>query len=123
MIVHSIWHANRGTGGPTILASVGAHFNATDTEVNLQFDVVGNVLRLYVWEFDEPKPSLPVLETTDDELTGKGVAGLLVDGRGPHRVAYRYVQVADSPIPEPSTAILSAIFFAGVFAWQWRRHK
>jgi hypothetical protein len=84
--------------------------------------VIGNELSVYAWRLGEAKPAAPLLSVTDNAYTS-GVPGLLISGVNAHSAAYRYVHVANSPIPEPSTAALSAIFFAGVFAWQWRRSR
>jgi hypothetical protein len=45
------------------------------------------------------------------------------DSQLPTQAIFRYVHVADASIPEPPTAMLSAILFAGVFAWQCRRWR
>jgi hypothetical protein len=99
-----------------------------EEDVLLQFDVFGDSLKLWVWRPGEPRPIDPLLSATDDAITVAGEVGidyytLMPPPRVLGSAIFRYVHVSDTPIviPEPCTATLSAIFFAGVFAWQWRR--
>ena len=104
--------------------STPSDFRPIDEDVLLQFDVIGDTLSLYAWRPGESRPTVPQLETTSS-LFSDGTVGISYDPGAPGRgsATFRFVHVADTSIPEPPTAALSAIFFAGVFAWQWRRWR
>jgi hypothetical protein len=72
--------------------------NASREDIVLQLDVIGNELRLYAWPAGEEKPADAVLSVIDNAYTS-GVPALLIAGAGPHTAVFRYVHVADSPIP------------------------
>jgi hypothetical protein len=110
---------NSGPVVPPILATAPTDLNTVDEDVVLQLDAIGNELSLYAWRIGDAKPAIPLLSVTDHAYTS-GVPGLLISGGIAHSAAYRYVHVANASIPEPSAAVLSAIFLAGVFACRWR---
>jgi len=97
------------TGDPLVLASTPTPVDVSNEDALLQFDVLGNRLRMFVWRPGEPMPVTPTLAVTDDVLSD-GAAGVLIDTGDPGAgsAVFRYVHVADMHIPEPSAIILSA---------------
>jgi hypothetical protein len=106
------------------LVRTSSEFRPINEDVVLQFDVIGETLSLYAWRPGESRPPVPQLQTRSS-LFDEGAVGVSYDPGAPGRgsATFRYIHVADASIPEPPTAMLSAVFFAGVFAWQWRRWR
>lgn len=98
------------------IAAGNVDFNPVDQDVMLQLDAFGDELRFWVWEAGQPMPSEPQLTAQDSGYaTGfAGVATLVPPGGG--QSVYRFVHVADSHIPEPSTAALAALAVVGLAA-------
>lgn len=86
-----------------------------DTDVILQFDAVGPQLSLRAWPADEAMPSVPDI-TVSDATFAFGTVGLvsIPGGQGFGEVFFRYVLVADEPIPEPSSLGIAAAALAGL---------
>jgi hypothetical protein len=72
------------------------------------------------WEEGSSRPSQPLLAFEDETLTVVSI-GIAVDDQFSPAVSSSVAFRSFTSIPEPPTMMLSAIFFAGVFAWQWRR--
>lgn len=65
-------------------------------------------------------PPVPQLTVVDQSFSAGGV-GLILDIPPPNGVAtYRYVWVADMPIPEPSTIALSSLGAIALAAYAFR---
>jgi hypothetical protein len=94
------------------LTSSPIPFDPRLEDFNLQFDIIGNEIRFWVWRLNEPRPAAPLGTVVDNRLqTGEvevytGSQGLsnLFTGRA----AFRYVHVATTSIPEPSGTTLAA---------------
>jgi hypothetical protein len=108
---------------PTSLASVPSDLDPFAEDVLLQFDVFGNMMRLWAWRAGEPIPVEPQLVATD-EVPAIGEIGVFFDpaseGNEPGTGMFRFVHVADTHIPEPSTAVLMCLGFACLLAC-WRK--
>lgn len=113
-----------GVGGDlTILAETPVDFDVTQSDVTLQLDVFNDTVELWAWPSDQAMPSNPTLSSEgvgipDGKIflwTGSEFGGV---GSG----AFRYVQVATQPIPEPSTAILGLVSVLGLLTLR-RRHS
>ena len=98
---------------------VGADLGQQE-DVMFQFDAIGNDLQFWAWRPGEAMPSEPQLSAVDDALTegvpyiGWGIG--TVDNPGPG--IFRFVQLATTPIPEPSSAAMVGLALAilSVFA-------
>jgi RNA polymerase sigma factor (sigma-70 family) len=112
---------NPGTGLIDLVQQL-TDLRPSQEDVLLQFDVIGDRLSLYAWRDGDAKPIRPQLEVTDSRYA-EGAVGIVHAAINSGIGIFRYVHVADASIPEPPTMILSAIFFAGVFAWRWRRSR
>jgi RNA polymerase sigma factor (sigma-70 family) len=109
-------------------ASVRTDLRPLEEDVVMQLDVFGSSLSFWAWRAGEPRPKEPLLTATNSVITQAGEVGVAYYSIVPNHpvlgsAAYRFVHVADTSIPEPSTATLSSVFFAGVIAWQWRRWR
>jgi hypothetical protein len=96
-----------GWNGPdtryTNLGNVLTALRPTLYDVSLQFDVFGDDLRMYAWRSGEAMPAQPTVHVLSSLRSEPGQVGVLNDPRSSAVVAFRYVHVADAPIPEPST--------------------
>ena len=103
------------------LASAATSLNPSVEDVLLQFDIAGSQLSLFAWRAGEDKPDSPNLSATDSTFSS-GVAGILIDTPGPgtHSVAFRSIHVANTPIPEPSTAALSSLGIVALAGFVFR---
>jgi hypothetical protein len=107
--------------GFTQFESVDFDYDLTADDLVLQLDVIDNKLSLWAWNPNGDLPVAPQLTFTDDaRLTLSGAPGVLLDPISPgtpSSALFRYIQVADSPIPvpEPSTCRLLTITLAGLF--------
>jgi hypothetical protein len=88
-------------------------------DVILQLDIFGNKISYWAWPADEPRPAAPIGSVVDDVLSSvsggiylwassPGLSGALTGS-----AAFRYVRVANAPIPEPSTLGLLGLAAAG----------
>jgi hypothetical protein len=80
-------------------------------DVVMQFDAIGNRLTFYAWQAGAPFPETPLLSITDNQIATGRVTLLVSAGAtavAPSRAAFRYVHVADMPIPEPRGVSLAA---------------
>jgi hypothetical protein len=105
---------------PTSLAFVPTDLDALQEDVILQFDVFGNEMRLWAWRPNEPMPLEPQLTATDDVLP-MGEFGVFFDA-GPDAATpgsgvFRYVHVASTHIPEPSTLAIALLGAIGLVGW------
>jgi RNA polymerase sigma factor (sigma-70 family) len=80
-------------------------------DVVIQFDAIGNRLSFYAWQAGGPVSQTPLLSVTDNQIAAGRVSLLVTAGAtvsAPARAAFRYVHVANMPIPEPQAATLAA---------------
>ena len=107
--------------GFTLFESVDFDYDMSNADLVLQLDVIDNNLSLWAWNPDGDVPAVPQLTFTDDRrLARSGAPGVLIDPVSPgtpSTAVFRYIQVADSPIPipEPSTYCMLASAMAGLF--------
>jgi hypothetical protein len=97
-------------GSSTGLGVVPTSFNPLANEVVMQFDAVGTTYSLWVWNPGDAMPPQPVVRVTDnsqgDNRIGIGGVSSSFPSAGDNFEAiFRYVHVADTPIPEPSSAV------------------
>ena len=111
-----------GEGGFTILGEQSISFDVTQDDVLLQLDVEQDKLRGWIWRPGESMPANPQIDVQDAAYT-EGVPSLWMttNGSGDGVGVFRWVQVSETHIPEPSTAVLSCLGFAAVVAWQRRK--
>ncbi len=104
--------------------AVAYEYDLKAEDLVLQLDVIGNELTIWAWRPGEGKPAVPQLTYTDNEaIATSGRQGILHDPDAAGTAStttFRYLQVADSPIPEPSTLFLSLLGLAAVCIG-WRR--
>jgi hypothetical protein len=119
----NVYIALNGTSTVTTLTSKPAEIDVTSEDVVVQFDVVGNNLSLFVWPAGGQKPADPTLSYVSNTFSD-GVVGIITDTRspGPGSATFRFVHVADTPIPEPSTLLLVLLALGVVGGWcKWKR--
>ena len=106
------------------LASAVVPFNPVAQDVMLQFDAFGNKLSLWAWPVGEPMPKEPQVVVFDNTYA-EGPAGLISSsaaGRPSDSTTYRFIHVADTHIPEPSTCVLTSMgIFGLLYARRWKR--
>ena len=66
-------------------------------------------------------PSDPTVTVTNSIMTAGDMATYVVSSGGPVQSVLRFVHVADTHIPEPSTLLLCLLALGVVGAWQNRR--
>jgi hypothetical protein len=95
-----------------MLREVATGLGASQRDVVLQLEAIGNQLKLWTWPEGEPMPNEPTLSVADDAVAWGSMAlgGMSIDfpNRGPIDGAFRYVLVTDTLAPEPSMAALWA---------------
>jgi hypothetical protein len=105
-----------------------ASFSPFGTEVNLQFDIVGNQLSGTVWEVGTPQPAPQFTYTDIDNTLTSGFVGLGYDDDQEDTAGiYRFFTVQDTPfagaasaVPEP-TSLALAVGLGCILAA--RRHR
>ena len=101
---------------PVALGSAVVPFNPVQQDVMLQFDAFGNKLSLWAWPVGEAMPNEPQVVAFDNTyaegpvgLISSGFAGIPSDS-----TTYRFIHVADTHIPEPSTFVLMRLGVCGL---------
>jgi RNA polymerase sigma factor (sigma-70 family) len=114
-----------GSGGVQVLAQSLPSIQLTSGEDWIfEAGAVGDQLSFKFWRDGEAVPSAPQLAVVDTAFSAGllGVEANVTGGLGRQgQLGATFDDIQFTTIPEPPTAILSAIFFTGVFAWQWRR--
>jgi RNA polymerase sigma factor (sigma-70 family) len=112
-----------GPNGTPTLHSTQIDFDPRLEDVILQLDIIGNSITYWAWPADEARPAQPLGSVVDDTLSSGSIffAGA---GNTLGSTAFRYVHVANSPIPvpEPSTVALAAIAPI-LFGFWWLRRR
>jgi hypothetical protein len=115
--------------------NVASNLRPTEEDVVLQRDAIGNSITGWAWRAGEPKPTTPMFSFVDDRLASGFPGGYfypvsLVSGDSLGTAIYRYVHVADMPIPEPSGASFAAsgvlaiaLIFGRHRLWQTVKHR
>jgi hypothetical protein len=97
--------------------------NPTQQYITMQLDAINDTLALWLWESGNSKPETPLLSVSDDS----GFEGDIAVGiPGSGEAAFRYVHVADTPIPdvpEPSAAALSVTSCVMALGWMKMRRR
>jgi hypothetical protein len=94
-------------------------FDVRIDDAVLQLDVIGNQLKLWVWKAGDPMPDQPQLTATDNTYS-EGAMRIVNDKENLNIGTFRYVHVADSHIPEPSTLLLAMLGMAGTCCYRRR---
>jgi hypothetical protein len=102
------------------LGNVITSLRPNQEDVVLQFDVFGNSLKLFAWRPNEPKPTVPTVSVIDNRFPDAGNIALLHHPMGTGSGAFRYVHVAETPIPEPATAALGSLAFIALASFAFR---
>jgi RNA polymerase sigma factor (sigma-70 family) len=107
------------------LGDVPTALRPLQEDVVLQADVFGTLIRLFAWRPGESKPQQPQLQATSNHRIN-GTIGIYYNppdsgGAG----TFRYVHVADMPIPEPSSFVLGSLGAVALasFAFCNRLHR
>lgn len=106
--------AGIGAGGSLccddLVPPVNIGVDPRQQDVAMQLDVFDDKIRFWVWPAGEPMPTVPTVEAVDTRVkigtVGVWVAGADWDQPNPQDVAtgrFRFVHVANTPLPEPST--------------------
>ena len=101
---------------PVALASAVVPFNPVQQDVMLQFDAFGNKLSLWAWPVGQPMPSEPQVVAFDNTYA-EGPVGLISSSAAAlpsDSTTYRFIHVADTHIPEPSTFVLMSLAGCGL---------
>jgi hypothetical protein len=98
----------RQTGVTDELAFAETDLRLLEEDIIMQFDAFGSSLILWAWPADEPMPAAPLITATNSSYP-QGVVGIdyfSVEAIPPlGSGVFRFVHVADMPIPEPSSAV------------------
>jgi hypothetical protein len=108
------------TANRTELGFVSTDLRPLIEDVVLQFDMVGDSLRLFAWRAGEEMPDLPQVSATTT-VVQNGTMGIFnnpPDGNG--TATFRYIQVA--AIPEPSSGAMASCAMC-VIAYLSRRRR
>jgi hypothetical protein len=93
-------------------------------DVIMQLDVFGTSLKMWAWPAGEPMPSAPLLTATNNRHV-QGEVGIDYFSLQPSpmlgNAIFRYVHVASSHIPEPSTLLI--VIVGGMTATICPRHR
>jgi hypothetical protein len=108
-----------------VLRETFTELDAAKEDVAIQLEAIGNRISLWVWPVSQAMPEKPILSLTDDAVVS-GLAGLVgistkFPDRGPLEAAFRYVQVADTHVPEPAASVLAALASGPVVLCRCRR--
>jgi hypothetical protein len=102
-------------------------FDVRTEDAVLQFDVIGNELKLWGWKAGDPMPDQPQLTATDN-MYSEGPMRIYNDthiNEASNIATFRYVHVADSHIPnnipEPTTLLLSIFGMVSTCCYRRRR--
>jgi hypothetical protein len=100
--------ASVGPGG-TVISDLGSQFKDFDVsteDIVMQFDVVGNEIKVWAWRPNEPMPKEPDVMVVDDRIKSGpmflwvGSEDVFGERMLPATGAFRYVHVADAHIPD-----------------------
>jgi hypothetical protein len=94
-------------------------FDIRQEDAVVQLDVIGNKLSLWAWRAGDTPPAQPQLSAIDNTYTTAGPVRI-VGGTGTNRdstTIFRYVHVADMPIPEPSSCVFAGLACAGLLSF------
>lgn len=95
------------TGSADEAISASTDLDVTAEDVVMQLDAFDDLISLWVWRPNEPRPEDPILTLTGGAgpSGSASVFGLSANypDPGPSEAVFRYVQVATTSIPEPST--------------------
>ena len=108
--------ARFGVGAPVALGSAVVPFNSVQQDVVLQFDAFGDKLSLWAWPVGEAMPDEPQVVAFDTTYP-VGHAGLIsaaFDAAPTDSTTFRFAQVANTHIPEPSTFVLLSLGGCGL---------
>ncbi len=89
----------------------------------VQLDVIGDRISLWAWRAGDPPPVRPQLTARDTTYTTAGfvrIAGHTGTG-GDSETIFRFVHVADTHIPEPSSFVLTTLACAGLLIGRSRK--
>jgi RNA polymerase sigma factor (sigma-70 family) len=106
-----------GIVGSFQLQSIESDLRPTQEDVILQLDAIGDTITGWAWRAGQPKPATPAFSRVNNQLSS-GLTGVYyapaLTPRNPLGTAiFRYVQVATTSIPEPTSVALGSFgFFA-----------
>ncbi len=96
-------------GDPGLLSeTVLPDIDATTADVNMQFDLAGDLLSVTAWADGSPRPDTAQLSIEDSVIVGGAKVGVWMRGGTGTSTTYRYF----AAIPEPSAAILLLVGLA-----------
>ena len=101
-----------GIGGSYV--SRPSDLRPSTEDVILQLDAIGNRVTFWAWRVNETKPLVPAFQRTTGSVLVSGLLGVYYTQATTSpptagTAIYRYVHVADAPIPEPSTLGLAGM--------------
>jgi hypothetical protein len=105
-----------GAPTPVILGTAAVPFNPVDQDILLQFDAFGDKLSLWAWPVGESMPDEPQVVAFDATYP-EGPAGLISAAfvsSPTDSTTFRFVHVANTHIPEPSTLVLMSLGICGL---------
>ena len=99
------------TGDSVDLASMMTAFDVVNGDIQIRFDVFGDVLSLKVWADGTTEPAAPQLTVVDTRFPEEGFIGVASQDFA-SQTAFRFFAV----VPEPSTALLLGLGLIGLAA-------
>jgi RNA polymerase sigma factor (sigma-70 family) len=118
-----------GTNGSLYIFSHGPNIDLAETQTNLrpleedvvlQLDLIGSSLRLFAWRSGEPMPAQPHVQATSNLHTSGSIGIYYNPPTGNGSATFRYVHIATTSIPEPSSLALSSLGALGLAGLAFR---
>jgi hypothetical protein len=96
-----------------VLRDTFTDLDAAKADVVIQLEAIGNRISLWAWRDGQAMPEEPTLSLIDDAMVSgfAGLGGIATEfpNRGALEAAFRYVQVADTHVPEPAASVLTVL--------------
>jgi hypothetical protein len=114
-----------GAAAPVILGTSVVPFNPAAQDVLLQFDAFGNKLSVWAWRAGDSMPSERQVVAFDNTYA-QGQPGLVSSSfaaGASDSSTFRFVQVADTHVPEPTSFVLMSLAGCGLLCARRRKRS
>jgi hypothetical protein len=112
-------------GSGEFLGWVMTDLQPLQEDIMMQLDVIGSQISIWAWRTNEEMPSHPIVTRADSRLTAGNIDTFVArfpPNSEPVEGVVRFVHVADTHIPEPSTLLLALVALGVVGgSRKWKR--